>query len=260
MYIVKMNPADLKPFKNKKFAIIDYFGKKVLVKLVKSDEVKPRYCEVDQAIRNALGFPGRECYGSLVSIQEVKRSLEWNSFIQRLFPSRSLVLPLYRGSWLDSEKNICIMHPKLISLLGLEEGEYVNIYAVCSRNDCRRDLHKLVRRVYSGVPDSIPRDGKKIKYPQPTEFYLDLDGRIALHLEAEQQGYPIIVRPSVVRIIRKRAIFYGLTLLLGIDAINSLLAPFFLPSALIRFLMTIFLATLIMLIVTYYDVRDKISL
>lgn len=261
MYIAKIHPIDAKKIKlNNKFGIVEYFGKKVLVKVIIDDAVKHGYCHIDQTIRNALGFPGRETFGSRVKIKNMTKTIEWNPLFQKLFPSRSLVLPLYRGSWLDSEKGICVMNEKLISILGLEKGEYVNIYAICPDKNCKQKLHKISRRVYPGVPKTILRYGKEIDYPQPTEFYLDLDGRMALHLSSEKQGYPVIIRPSILYILKKRMLFYGLTLLLGIDAINSLLAPFTVESPIIRLVFTLVLALMIMVVVTYYDVTHKISI
>jgi hypothetical protein len=89
------------------------------------------------------------------------------------------------------------------------------------------DIKALSIRVFSGSASEVTRESGKAPYPSRSEFYLDKDGRLQLGLpESDWQGTPILIRPALWRALSSRAIFYGLTALLGIGAIFQLLQSF----------------------------------
>ncbi|NJO81720.1 MAG: gamma-glutamylcyclotransferase [Blastochloris sp.] len=118
----------------KDFVMVSYGHKFCLAKVSFLDSSKRRndsenVCEMDQSIRQALGMPGRECYGANVSLHPANKGTP-NYWI---FQPRSLILQTYRSSTFDSEKNICVLHPHNIRLLGIEEGEYVKVLHLLER-------------------------------------------------------------------------------------------------------------------------------
>lgn len=209
------------------------------VQRCKPEEVPCGTCQADQSLRNCLGIPGLYCYGERVSAAPVDGRLPSRSLIQ----PRALVLPLHSLSKRDTEKNYCVLHLQLIKALGLAECEYVRVYAVpatrksgsAGNTSEKLRVKATTLRVFAGIGPYVERAGMKVDYPQPSEIYIDEDGRQALGLESiraetpvkEWLNTPILVRPALWQAFLSRSIFYGITVFLGIGAISFLLDHIF---------------------------------
>lgn len=218
-----------------------------LAKVVTSESVLYATCQADQSLRNCIGVSGLRCFGHRVSVTRVVSG----GRVRGRLPSRSLaliqpralILQLHSLSKADTEKNYCVLHPTLIKTLGLLEGDYVRVYAVppvikgeavLAAKTLR--FRSATLRVFAGIGTSVERSpGKVADYPQPTEIYIDKDGRRALGLEREGEetpskewvDTPILVRPALWRAFSGRSIFNGITVFLGIDAFSFVLGHFF---------------------------------
>jgi gamma-glutamylcyclotransferase (GGCT)/AIG2-like uncharacterized protein YtfP len=205
--LIKMNPQLKKELNLKSLAAVVCGEKAVLARVTALEECDPHSCELDQSARHALGMPGFEVYGGTITAAPVRRVLRDMPFVR----PRAMPLQVHPPSWLDSEKQIAVLHPKTISLLGLIEGEWVRLYAV-EEQDAGYGLRLLSRRVFGGSAPTVQRGGKPMSYPDVAEAYLDSDGRRRLGVE---EGDPVMVQPDVLRLVASRLLFYGVTLFLS---------------------------------------------
>lgn len=82
-------------------------------------------------------------------------------------------------------------------------------------------------RVFSGSAAKVNRFGEKKPYPDRSDLYLDRDARQQLGLpERGWEFMPVLIRPALWRALASRALFYGLTVLLGIGAVFQVLQAF----------------------------------
>jgi hypothetical protein len=82
-------------------------------------------------------------------------------------------------------------------------------------------------RVFSGSAAEVNRFGEKKPYPDRSDLYLDRDARQQLGLpERGWEFMPVLIRPALWRALASRALFYGLTVLLGIGAVFQVLQAF----------------------------------
>lgn len=184
---------------------------------VHDKQIPEGVCELDQNLRRALGMRALQTYGYRVDLHLIENSVPRYWFIR----PRWLSLAAQRPYWLDSEKNISVLHENNIALLGLEEGQYAKLLA-CVRCDQPRSylLKKVDIRLFGGstsklgLGTSAERD-----YPKPDEIYVDRDIRERLDLPKGILGYPLVVMPAVGRLFANRLLFYGITLFLGAEAI-----------------------------------------
>lgn len=247
----------------KDFAIALYGNKFCLAKVSFPDSFERRsdskgVCEMDQSIRQALGMPGRECYGANVSLHPADRGTP-NYWI---FQPRSLILQTYRSSTFDSEKNICVLHPHNIRLLGIEEGEYVKVFASVRNDGNKYKVQSHSFRVFSGVADEITREGiDREEYPRHDKVYIDLDGRLKLGIGKDDYDVPVIIKPSIRRLMMSRSLLYGVMLFLSIDAIILLfseIGQIFNLNNSFQLGISIFIAVIIVIILCITDIRGKI--
>jgi gamma-glutamylcyclotransferase len=226
MNIVRVQRDTVKAEGLGSFAVVAWQGRAVVAKVMPTDDIDEG-CQLDQTLRESLHFPGRASYGHKVTIHPLKRRIVDSPLLR----PRSLVLPVFPPAWLDSEKNLCILHPRNIAQLGLVEGEYVNIICVVRAGEQFR-MRKLTLRVFGGstgqivvedVPDipDVPEN-----YPQSVKIYLDADARRALGLAVASSEYPVLVRPNVARLFASRALYYGITLVIGVSTILEVLQAF----------------------------------
>jgi hypothetical protein len=217
--LAKVHPDEATHLNNKTYAAALYHGKAALVEVCSLDDCAPGACQLDQSVRHALGMPGRESYGSHVQLVPLSRQ---RRIFVRIWP-REFALQAWPSSWLDSEKKIVVLHPNVIRLLGLDEGEVVWLSAVVSNGD-RYEVNSIERRVFSGSDSKVKRNGQDIEYPQVAEAYLDMDARRSLNIPEDlEEGYPISIEPHVRRIFKSRLLVYGVTLFLGALALQGLL-------------------------------------
>lgn len=143
-------------------------------------------------------------------------------------------------------------------MLGIKEGEQIEIE--CStRDDSGAILTKRIRlRVYSAEQ----RDNQSRTYPAIDEIYLDRECRTELGLSIDRSTFvdwPVLVRPSVGHLLRRRIVIYGITFFLGTASLSqvlSLLMPN-LPSA-ARAAVAIALAAVTTIAVTLIDIRANL--
>lgn len=221
-YLVRGNPEALGIPKRSRQVVVEFNGKVTVASFDPCDEIDKDACEMDQNLRHALGMAGQKCYGQTVTIRKFER----NRVLPALVQPRNLCLKVRQTNWTESEKRICILHPKNIALLGLEEGEYVEIE--CSTLQNRKIIPKTVRlRVYT----SESRHSQTRPYPEIDYVYIDRECRDELGLSRNAGSFlnwPVLVRPSVTHLLRRRVAVYGITFLLGIASLGQvlgLLAP-----------------------------------
>lgn len=142
---------------------------------------------------------------------------------------RALILPAHAISKNDAEKNYCVLHPDRIKILGLQEGEYIRLFAATPTiaEDARAaKTEALTIRVFTGSSDEITRS-KQEEYPDRAKLYLDMNARQRIGFpNHDWQETPVLVRPALGRALAVRALFYGLTILLGVGAVFQILQAF----------------------------------
>lgn len=238
--------------------VVVYRTKACLAKVAYVDTLDDPTCQVDQNIRHALGIPGRESYGACVSLHPVVRRELTFPFIK----PRSLILPLHRPSWLDSEKNICVLYANNIGLLGLNEGEYVKIRVALLGEDGKYRIRKCALRVFSGSALEIKRGGGTTDYPKVDEIYLDLDGRTRLGIPKDIYDTPVVVSADIWKLFTSRLLYYGITLFLSMVALSPVVQEVMSISGVSRiagFGITLLLSTVITLVLCLFDIRGKVQ-
>ncbi len=257
MNLVKVSPRTASREKLGRMAVVVYDGKPALCKVITLGDLDDSTCQLDQSIRQALGFPGKRCHGSFVTIRPVKGR-------PHLFPlirPRSLILPVTYASWADSEKNICVLHPNNIALLGLEEGEYVKMLGAALQDDGRYVIRQHSRRVFSGTADQIyTGEGLgRAAYPQIDRLYMDADGRQEIEASV---GTPVIIRPDVWRLFASRSLFYGIALFLSLDALLTLtneMDSFFGGSLIARLGFSLAVGVVVTIVFSLFDIRGRVK-
>lgn len=256
--IVKLPYSSKKLFKKNRFCIVTYKDKICAAKPIFDKEVQIGTCELDQTIRHSIDIIGRYAFGTSVGIfpsdEKIRRFF--------LLTPRTLTLPLHRPSISDSEKHISVLHENNIRLLGIDEGDYIEIKTVIKDESGKFYFGNVSKRVFSGSGVTLLRNNVDIPYPSPKEFYLDFDGRQELKIEKESIGNPMLLSPDVSKLFRKRLIFYGSALFLGLLAITPLFqefAEFFsLPTEVGTFI-GVFLSVFVAFLLTLLDLRGKIQ-
>jgi gamma-glutamylcyclotransferase len=259
MNIVKISRHMGKRLRLGNLAAVVHNEKACLAKVVYVRAFDGRICQVDQSIRQALGIPGRECYGAVVSLRPVSGKGLQVPFVK----PRCLILSLYRSSRLDMEKNICVLHPDNIRLLGLDEGEYVAVRIAGFDENTKYKIKQHTLRVFGGTASVIDRDGlETTEYPKPNELYLDLDGRLRLGVPKDAFGIPVIVSASISKLFASRLLYYGITLFLSMVAISPLVQEVlsvFGISQIVGLGIALLLSTVITLMFCLFDIRGKIQ-
>lgn len=222
VHVVRLNPADFKGA-GRGWVAITVNNRSTPAHLQISLGVEIGTCEVDQNLRYALELRDPHYYGAKAQLGSIKGPLPRG----RLLKPRGLHLPLHQPNWLDCEKNICVLNLSNMKLLGVEEGEYVTILC-CPQQESsegERRVRRVTRRAFSGTASS--KTQQRPGYPSAHEVYLDEEARADLGLlgmSAEDYlEYPLLVLPSVSRLLIKRAILYGVTLFLGVSSIMATL-------------------------------------
>ena len=232
-------------------------------------------CEVDQNVRHALGILGYESYGATVTLHPVAASRF--RFVRPLIQPRMLFLRLQRPRWMDSEKSICVIHEKNIRLLGLTEGDYIDVFFTAepdtvggvqlapTENTSSQSGAYQIRsgsfRVFSGSADEQPRDGKTIEYPQIDELYLDAHGRAQIGVPSELVNVPVMVGPDLSRLFSSRLLFYGATVFLAGAALWPLVdqaASQLDLSKWIALLITVMLSFGLTAVFALFDIRGRV--
>jgi hypothetical protein len=249
--LVKVNPTVGKRESLGRHAAVVYRGRAALAEVCETDDCDDTSCELDQSLRQALGMPGRQIFGAHVTLGRVKGQLG-RRWLKPIRP-RTLVLPVWPTSWLDSEKQIVVLHEKTIAALGLAPGEVVRIWSVVSEDGTYR-LRHISRRVFGGSAPTVNRSGMQIGYPRVDEIYMDQDGRNAL---AIPEQYPALVEPDVTRLFSSRLLLYGVTLFLGLAALADSLNKLGLDDA-ESVVLASGLAVIATILLIFYDIRGRV--
>jgi gamma-glutamylcyclotransferase len=249
--LVKVSPVAVKQEALGRYAAVLYDGKAALAHVCVTDDCESGVCELDQSIRQALGIHGRESYGACIELAPIKGLSRRRPF--PLVNPRTLVLPVWPPSWLDSEKQILVLHEKNIAMLGLTPGEGVRIWAVVPDNGAYR-LKKIERRVFGGSAPKINRAGTQIDYPRIDEAYLDSDGRQKLGMP---ERYPALVEPDVRRLFSSRLLLYGVTLFLGVAALAEPIHKLGASDA-ISVIAAFVVALVATLLLVLFDIRGRV--
>jgi len=224
--LIRIHPDDSGKIRGGSIAALIMGDRVALGRAELSDRVARGTCQADQTLRVCLGASGQFCFGNRITVLSSAGSRPMRSMVR----PRTLVLPLYAMSRNDSEKNYCVLHQDRIKVLGLNEGDYVRLYAASAPCDDELrpvEVRSLTVRVFSGSASSIGGETSGRVYPDRSELYLDSDGRQRLGLpQSGWTGTPVLVRPAIWRALAGRAVFYGLTALLGIGAMFQLLHAF----------------------------------
>jgi gamma-glutamylcyclotransferase (GGCT)/AIG2-like uncharacterized protein YtfP len=238
-------------------------GKSVCIAGVRRvDGLSSDACEIDQNVRHALGIVGYETYGATVTLHPVVAP-RFRLFRPLVRP-RVLFLKLQMPRWMDSEKSICVLHENNIRLLGLSEGDYVDVvYAAEGERGQTPDyrIGSASFRVFSGSADEQPRGDETIPYPQIDELYLDADGRARIGVPARVVGVPVIVSADVGRLFSGRLLFYGATVLLSGTALWPLVEVATRRlgwSATVALVLTVVLSLGLTAVFTVFDIRGRV--
>lgn len=258
MNLLKVSRSVAKKLGLGKLAVVVYGQKACLAKVAYLDTSQENVCQVDQSIRHALGIPGRRSYGACVSLHPVVGKELPFPFVK----PRSHVLRLHRPSWLDAEKNICVLHANNIRLLGLNEGEYVKIRAVLLDQAGKYRLRKCTLRVFSGSAPKVKKGGGETDYPKVDEIYLDLDGRTKLGIPKEIYDIPVTVSANIWRLFKSRLLYYGITLFLGMVALSPVVQELISVRGIPRMIgfgVVLLLAMVVTLVLCIFDMRGKVQ-
>jgi len=224
--LIRLHPNENDGIRSGKFAALVIKNKSSLGKVEVTDSVAAGTCQADQSLRVGAGIKGQYCFGHRATVRPATGHVPRWSPIK----PRALILPLNAVSYNDSEKNYCVLHPDRIRVLGLQEGEFGRLsVASAPKNDdvSAVTVRAVSIRVYSGSANEVTRITGKAPYPERSEVYLGEDERRDLGLpEHGWLGTPVLIRPALWRALSNRAIFYGLTALLGIGAFFQLLQAF----------------------------------
>lgn len=223
--LIRLHPEDGGHTRHEKFAAVVIRNKGALGQVELTASVAVGTCQADQSLRGSAGVGGQHCFGHRVRVLSASGSVPRWSPVK----PRALVLPLHSISRNDSEKNYCVLHPDRIRVLGLQEGEFARLFVASTpeKDDICTTVRAISIRVYSGSATEVTRVTGKVPYPDRSEVYLSEDERRSLKLpESGWTGTPVLIRPALWPALSSRAIFYGLTALLGIGALFQLLQAF----------------------------------
>ena len=229
--------------------------KKCICRTFPIDNLGDDLIRVDQNIRYAFGIKGKIHYGFRLDIQLIKNKPEKYLFVN----PRSLTLPAASPSWIDSEKNIAILHPNNIKLLGLNEGDYITLEAINNKKGQNVNYITLRSiRVFSGIADGINRKSEKISYPLMEEVYIDQDVRDSLNIPI---GTPILVKPDIRKLIWGRLIFYVTSLLIAVISLASTLEGLFASIKLpgYGFIAAFLLAIILTIVLAIFDIKSRVN-
>jgi cation transport regulator ChaC len=223
--LIRLNPQSNASLSNARNAALDLGGRRALAKVEFATTVPPGTCQADQSLRTAVGAAGQFCFGHRALVLPCGGGSLAGLPIQ----PRALVLSLRAQSYLDSEKNYCVIHPDHIRVLGMKEGDFVRLF-IAPQRDTGIDttgIAAVSMRVFSGSAAAVTKLSGKSPYPERGKVYIDADGRSRLGIpDADWLGTPLLIRPALWKALASRVIYYGLTALLGIGAFLELLQAF----------------------------------
>lgn len=224
--LIRLNHSDGGHLRPGRFGSLLRNERKALGRVELTDSVPRGICQADQALRACIGIDGLYCFGYRVKVLPCVGTLPQRSPIK----PRALTLPAYFMSRNDVEKNYCVLHADRIKVLGLRDGDFARLYAAAApadNGDPVAEVKAITIRVFSGSATEIARAGAQTPYPGRSDVHLDQDARRQLGFpDRDWERTPVLIRPALWRALGDRALFYGLTVLLGIGAVFQILQAF----------------------------------
>ena len=223
--LIRLNHPDGGQLRPGQFGSLLRNDGKALGRVELTDSVPAGICQADQALRTCLGLDELYCFGYRVKVLPCVGTLPQRSPIK----PRALTLPAYFMSRNDVEKNYCVLHPDRTRVLGLQDGDFARLYAAAglAGQAGQVEVKAITIRVFSGSATEIARAGQQTPYPDRSEIHLDRDARQQLGFaDRDWEGTPVLIRPAMWQALAARALFYGLTVLLGIGAVFQILQAF----------------------------------
>ena len=224
--LIRLNRGDGGHLGHGRFGSLLRNERKALGRVELTDSVPRGICQADQALRACLGVDGLYCFGYRVNVLPCVGTLPQRSPIK----PRALTLPAYFMSRNDVEKNYCVLHADRIKVLGLQDGDFARLYAAAApAGNAGRvaEVKAITVRVFSGSATDIARAGwtSRTQVDQ-TCIWIETRGGNLVSRTRTGEGTPVLIRPALWRAPRARALFYGLTVLLGIGAVFQILQAF----------------------------------
>lgn len=178
------------------------------------DSVPAGRCALDSNIRHALDLDAgmdltlRPVSKRWIRVGRLPLAKTYGIGLGFLIRPRSLTLPVHQPDWLDSEKNICVLHSRSIRLLGLVEGEFVRVLSPI-RVAGGYEIRKVTLRVSEGSPRQeaglagrVDPGSTSRQYPAIGDIYIDKEWRRRLGLLLHD---PVVV-PNIARLIAARSL------------------------------------------------------
>jgi hypothetical protein len=256
--LARVHPDHLTTQRDDEIVAVAVHGRAIVAQAC-ADEACPRgYIELDQGLRHALGFPGRESYGFDVDLAPIEGPVPR----PRVLQPRTLALPIWPPSWLDSERQIAVLHPHTIRLLGLSEADSIRIRVAIPSSGGGYRLKEITRRVFPGSASEVHRRGEMRPYPDPGELYLDLDARAELEIanaatRPDEVPIPAWISSHVPRVVASRVLVYGVTLFLALAGLYGIIDAF--ADQRSAALAALVLAVVLTAGVVFVDLRTKLQ-
>ena len=170
------------------------------------------------------GDTGIEFYGGYLSITPAPNSAR----PKQIIPPRFLLLRMAKVDYIDCEKRIAILDENLMSILGIEKGDYIQINGVVyNKNTNTLKTTKIRRRAFTGSTQYRKEGGELRPYPEEGVVHLDLDAREELGFDKYLEYYPLFVSASTRDLLLSRFVFYILVIVGILVGIQQSVAPIF---------------------------------
>jgi len=215
--IAQINPCDSPLAASRGHVCLQFRGRMAPVDVTPDASITVGEIGVDQSIREGFGIRFDDHYGYRARLSRLRGRWPW-TFGLRL---RRLHLRVWKPSWLDCEKSLCVLHPSHMSMIGVRTGDYVRIRAVRRSARGEYELRSMALQCTEGTRTRIRRLDSELDYPRIGEVYLDQESRAALgNIECEDL---VVVSAAVGDRAMSRVLLYGASFFL---AILSLLPVF----------------------------------
>lgn len=201
------------PFR--RYAEVRVGDRRMLVRVRGRRRSAPAVWQADQVVRKQLsGYRNVDTYGYDAAVSYV-------STFPTLRPvrPRTTVLEVSRPAVADSEKNIAVVHPRPLELIGLQPGGFVTLRTTTTGRRGRPRVSRISVRAFSGSDDDLSHVGRPV-YPTDREVAIDSEIRARLGAQA---GDGIWVSASAIPLLRERLFYYAVTTFLGIAALKPVL-------------------------------------
>ena len=201
-----------------------------------------------------MGIKGLIHFGYRLEVQLIKNKPVTYPYIH----PRSITLSVALPNPDDCEKNIAILHPNIIKLLGISEGDYITLEAINSNRNRENYINLFRIRAFSGIANEIKSTKKTGSYPYTDHIHLDEHTRRKLGIK---KGMPVLIKADIKNLVFVRLLFYVTSLLIAVISLAGTLEAFF------RFInhpgygsvAAILLAIILTCTLALYDIKSKVN-